>query len=366
MFLSSAIFLAIYVNTDRKERISRADAQLQRTLDNQQEIIESWAHDRMSQLENLSELDEVVAGDKDSIFKTFQRYISFSLELEALFYIDEAGDIVIDSTSDSIEPTYQLNVKDKPYFQYDQGGITVSEEMYIRLQDETNVILFTSPVYGEDDQFQGIVLGAVNLDTINNLLKRTNLGISGETYIVNTDTELLLEVGHEQFDDKRRTEIHTAVIDAILEQKEPPKTYTDTRGDEVLGHYNPLFDDLFYIIHEIKVEEILKTHDKMVKTILLLGASIILAALLLIWFVLRDIQRSIANFTEAISTIQKGNYNYKIDKKTYENSALEIKEGIDIFDSMTETIRSNRQELTRLTEVDALTEAYNRRTFVKD
>lgn len=364
LFLSSSAFLAIYVSSDRNERISRADAQLQRTLDNQQEIIESWADDRIEQISYLAGAEALKTVDEDVIYETFTNFTLFSLELEALFYVDENGDIVVDSTSDSIEPAYKLNLKDKPYFVAGEKGTNSMEDMYIRLRDETNVILFSSPVYDDDEQFKGIVLGAVNLNKINDLLKRTNLGITGETFIVNKDTELLLDVAHELEERKEVKEVHTAITDAIVHKESPPKTYKNTRGEEVLGHYKPLFDDLFYVIHEIKVDEVLKTHNKMIRTILMVGLVIIVVALLPVSLILKDIQKSIASFTNAIQKVREGNYEYKMDRTLYKSSSIEIQEAIDVFDSMTATIRDNKQELMRLSEVDPLTGVYNRRTFM--
>lgn len=366
LVLSSSVFLAIYISSDRSERISRADAQLQRTLDSQQEIIEVWANDRLHQINSLADSEALKTKNKDVIHEMFAGFTSFSLELEALFYVDEHGDIVIDSTSDSLEPSNKLNLKDRPYFTAAEDGTTSMEDMYIHLMDDVNVIFISSPVHDEAGEFKGIVLGATNLTKITELLKMTNLGLSGETFIVNKEAELLLDMAHEENERTEIKEIHTAVTDAIIQGKSPPRAYKNTRGQEVLGHYNPLFDNLFYVIHEIKIDEVLKTHEKMVRTIIIIGIAITFVGLVLVSLILKDIQNSIATFTTAIKTIREGDYEFKMDRKLYEKSSIEIQEAINIFDSMTETIRDNKQELTRLSEVDPLTNVYNRRSFMSD
>lgn len=361
IILSVTIFLTLFISVDRNERFELVNKRLGQSVVKQKNIVENWANDRINEVVHVAELEETKMQDYDTMSTTIQSYAEKLPHVIALVYLNEDGRVIIDSARDPVYIDSPVNLARKDYFTAAKAGESYVSDIAIVKQTDEPVILFSTPVETMDNTFGGVIFAAVSLTTVNDMLENTAFGATGDVRLVNPDGDSLPQLHEES--ESLSTSTSTDIVRNALEHKKQEEPYENADGDLVLGKYIPLFDDRFFLIHEMEVEEILQSHYQVTRTIVTVISLIVIIGVTLLFLIIRSVLHSLVYFTEAIQRVKDGNYEYTFDKNMYDKSPSEIQGMIDVFQEMTETIQENKQELLSLSETDALTGTYNRRTF---
>lgn len=359
--LSVTIFLTLFISVDRNERFALVNKRLGQSVVKQKNIVENWANDRINEVVHVAELEETRKQDYDTMSKSIQSYAENLPHVIALVYLDEDGRVIIDSARDPVYIDSPINLGEKDYFTAAKSGKSYVSDIAVVKQTDEPIILFSTPVETIDNTFGGVIFAAVSLTTVNDMLENTAFGATGDVRLVNPDGDSLPQPHEES--ESLSTNSSTDIMRNALEHKKQEEPYENADGELVLGQYIPLFDDRFFLIHEMEVEEILQSHYQVTRTIVTVISLIVIIGLTLLFLIIRSVLHSLVYFTEAIQRVKDGNYEYTFDKNMYDKSPSEIKGMIDVFQEMTETIQANKQELLSLSETDGLTGTYNRRTF---
>lgn len=360
IILSVTVFLMLYTAVDKKASIHLANKRLKQSVEKQKVIVEDWTNERFEEIGYIAEIEEIKEGIYDGMGKPIQFYANHLSDVNAFVVLDKNGHVVIDSTSDDPYANADIRLDDRVYFkEVKNKDLYISDIVMGR--SGLPVMIFSVPVVTNDNEFGGVVFASVSLSTIHTLLENTTIGITGNVLFLNPGGVSLPE--SEQLGNVLTTGNHTNIVQSATAGNIPQLIYENNNGKQVTGTYTSLFDQRFFLIHEMEKEEILQTHNEVIRTVIILIVFITMIGVILISIILWGILRSFTHFTEAIQGVKEGNYRYETDTILYKQSPSEVRSMMDIFSEMTRTIEEKNREMVQKLKTDALTGIFNRGAF---
>jgi len=123
----------------------------------------------------------------------FDRSATAGEYMGALLYVDERGDIAVDSTQ--IVPR-KINLVDRPWFTAQRAndgvGLYISAPYRSRLRQGQWSIAFSRRVDHPDGSFAGVVVGTLQLDYFRNVLDGLKLGPHGSIMLLQDDGTIIM------------------------------------------------------------------------------------------------------------------------------------------------------------------------------
>ena len=124
-------------------------------------------------------------------------------EFSRIVFVNKQGVTEINSSG-----APSIDISDRIYFQEAKKGNSYVTDVLVGRQSNQDVIIFSSPIFDDEQRFQGLILGSVRLDTINQVMKKFRFSETGQTYLVNREGMLLTQPrfpsGVERERDKRK------------------------------------------------------------------------------------------------------------------------------------------------------------------
>lgn len=155
--------------------------QLQQTTDLQYTFIEQWLEKRASNIRNLANLPLEKSTQKEKMIEAFHNFVRTHQEFHTVVFVNRQGIVEVDTLSTASIGT---SVADAIYFQEAKQGNEYITDVFKGNVSSQPVIIFSSPVHNNNNEFQGVVSGVVKLTNIEKLMDTINFGHKGETYLV--------------------------------------------------------------------------------------------------------------------------------------------------------------------------------------
>ena len=192
--------------------------------------------------------------------------------------------------------------------------------MLIGRQSNQDIIVFSSPVFDNEQKFQGLIFGAVRLDTINKVMEKFHFSETGQTYLVNregmllTETRFPGEVKEEETSTNFSVSINTEIFRQAIQDKSVTGSYQDYRGSTVFGDYRWVNDGKWLIIGEIEKDDVFAPFQQMLMMITGALILVLLIGLIITFGLSKRIDRIIHQVIEGAHQMEKSNYGYRIDR----------------------------------------------------
>ncbi len=218
------------------------------------EYIEEWFNQRMKEMKVIAEYP--AARDLDlqvlsPILAASERQLQ---HYENIIYVDADGQGLTASNKDF--DVTGFNVWDRDWFQQVlTGEDTFSEPLLSRVTGNL-VVTAAAPII-KNGVFQGTVRGAVQLDTLFELVANQEVGYGGQSYLVNKQGVPVTTV--QGLDDNAQNPLNTKAVEKILQQERGFSRYIGPGGNEVFGMYAYMPLAGLGLIIEVPVKEALST-----------------------------------------------------------------------------------------------------------
>ncbi len=115
--------------------------------------------------------------------------------LESMLVLDAAGNIVLDSESDTPRA---VNLADRPYFQVQRDhpdvGLYISDPFRSRLRDGAESIALTRRLSNPDGSFGGVALLSIRLEYFRSLFSNLQIGPNGAIALLKTNGTLAMRL----------------------------------------------------------------------------------------------------------------------------------------------------------------------------
>ena len=367
------ISLFIFIPTfyiEYRQTIKHQDEEMTNYLDAQAYFFDSWVTERAMDIHMIASLDIVKDYNyKESMiyFKEFKEHTEFT----DLIFVNKEGFVQFDTVNEGSKNGVGINVTDREYFQVakktKEPHIT---DILISKVTKLPMVAFASPILDEKQQFNGVIFGTIDLNTVDHLLHESRVGFLGRAYVVNQDGILLTEVNSRKQnvnDGKKDVLSENFMIDehalamAKDESTQSPASYIDAKGDWVLAKSQPINQGKWYIISEIKVWE---AYLPIIKKLTLLAICILLGSFFTIkimLYITRKIEEPVQQLLEGVGNVEQGHYDYKIDEEQIAPYAIEFQELCRSFNQMSAKVKADTILLKELSITCQLTKLFNRR-----
>ncbi|PRX29911.1 PAS domain S-box-containing protein [Orenia metallireducens] len=338
--VSSIVIVSLIEYKDRKEEVV---AQLEEVLGVQELFIDSWFQERKTDLKTIAKLKEVRTHNSKEIESILYFTLESKKEFSNLHYINNEG--VIEFTT--LEDAGGVNVSDRKYYQKAINGQSYISDVLVGRIAGNLYVFISNPVKDDQGQIQGVIMGAVQLQTIEKILNKYNLGETGETYLIHqqggliTLPRLINTLKKTEKIKRMDYRIDTKIVKAAKQGTKLIDSYQDYRGKAVFGTYRKINNDRWLIIGEIDASEALAS---LYQQILLISLAILVIVAVLIYITKRlieRIERPMEYLLEGTQMLEAGKYDYKIDFKAIPSAPVEFIQLCNTFNTMAEEINKN-------------------------
>ena len=235
----------------------------------------------------------------DELRRRFQLHTGQTKLFEEMLLLDLQGQAVV-STDVTQEGTMH---SDQTYFQEGLKGVYVQPMFYSPSLGRVSAVV-VRPVVDQQGQVLGVLASRASTARLNEILgKRTGLGETGKTYLVDLNHALLTE---SRFDEKGTT-VRTQGADAAIEDHTNGSgMYKDYRGEPVIGVYHWLPELQVALLAEQDQAEALGGVNVMLGAtggVTLVSTALAVVASL---FITRSIATPLANLAKTATQIAAG------------------------------------------------------------
>ncbi|MCR4442922.1 MAG: diguanylate cyclase [Peptococcaceae bacterium] len=369
VLLSLVIFLYLSYSSIKEF----AFLNLQNSCEQQSMMINGWFRERAREIDRLSVLPALRRGDAEEIKETFAVYKQrVDAEFDSYYFAGKNGFIVTGAAGEDI----LLYVGDRGYFKAAVEGKSCTSEVLTSRIDGQPVVVVCSPVYSEDNEVSGAVLGTLSLSRVDDFVSSFHFGQTGETYLVNESglmltesrfTQTLTDNGLANGTTKYSLSARSRGVDRVINGENGTGEYLNYRQVPVLGAYRWLPERGWGLVVEIEKGEVVSGWLKKVLPFL----AVFLAAMTMsTYFLARrmagKIVAPLAAITRKVGVFSE-NYKsdvlswFSLDSLVYEEFALLS----EAFSSMGERIQQLMENLESEAQYDPLTRLPNRLYFFK-
>lgn len=368
VFLTSVLYVFLYINVDKNNRISNAKENLDYGLLNQQIILENWAVDRAEEVRLLASFPVTKNLQLDTMVQRFQYYHQYYDQLDAIVFIDKNGFVNIDTASSELIITdSDVSLKDRDYFIAAKQGEEYIYDVVVSKSSGDPTIIFSAPVLSTNNEFQGVIFSAVYLSKVNHMLSQSLQGESGEITLINEEGYIVSHLSnnsdHESEQEILATKLDTNILDEISTKDKGFFEYVNHQGREVFGTFISLYDGRYYLINEISKREVLQPHYQMITFMIIITIIIVIVGFVLMIPVSYQLLRPFFYLVKAINRMKAGKYNTQLNPDKFQTSPFELQQMMEGFNEMATSIQENKKLLERISNTDGLTGIANRRLF---
>ncbi|WP_219838048.1 PAS domain S-box protein [Paenibacillus sp. R14(2021)] len=325
----TAMFSYIELNHQEKN-IHR---QLAQTLVLQQQFIDKWMSDRMSDIRLLANLPETKHGQQAKLEQIIALAKRNHSEFRSVNVIGKNGFNEIG-----------ISIQDRPYFRAaQQGKESVSDVLFSRV-DGKRIIVFSTPIENEDHSFGGIVMGTVELTTIERFMQQFSYGEDGQTYLVSKDGQLITGAGSGT---AQPAKVKPWLLERAAAGSISTDAYVNYAGVTVYGGYRWANNGNWLLIGEAARQDVLASLYTELKYAGLFTLLSVLAAILLMLRISKRISHALHQLLTGVRMIKDGGYHYRIDQRTLMSSTLEFQQLCRLFNSMADTIMEHTEALSK-------------------
>ncbi len=287
----------------------------QTNLENQAGIFLAWLEEWEIILEQLSRQNVIREQGTASANYLLEARFQQSAYYDALFLIDEDGQLVAGATRDAEEvrtigreEAEEIPVINDAWFDKALSGETAFSEPYMSRLSGSEVVTQAVPVE-VNGEISGVVAGSVSMSEIHNQMDNLILGEDSEAYLVDgegipvTTADSVRGVGEP---------LETRAAEAINRQESGMDFYDNAAGEPVLGRYTHIPHLGWGLILETEEEAVLgPVHDIQytLAAILVVTVIIVMVAAL---FISRKITRPITEVATTADIIAGGDFTSEV------------------------------------------------------
>lgn len=374
IIISIFIFIPTFY-IEYRQTVEQQDEEMTNYLDAQAYFFDSWVTERSMDIHMIASLDVVKDYNYEESITYFKEFKE-NTEFTDLIFVNKEGIVQFDTVEEYGKNGIGVDVNDREYFQV--AKITKEPhitDILISKVTKQPIISFASPVFDEKQQFNGVVMGTINLNTIDELLHESRVGFLGRAYVVNQDGTLLTELNlpkQNGLDTEKRDVLSQkySIDERVLALAkdgvtQSPISYKNTNGDWVLAKSQLINQGKWFIFSEINIWE---AYIPFVKRFALLAVCILIGSFFTIKIMLtvtRKIEEPVQQLLEGVASVEQGHYDYKINEEQMVPYAKEFQELCSAFNQMSAKVKADTILLKELSITCQLTKLYNRRYLLE-
>lgn len=306
----------------------------------QQTAIDNWVAARASDIRNLANLESTKSLDHSSIQKNLTFFASHQQEFEAVSFSNKEGIVEISTMN-------QLSVyfSDRTFMIEAARGHEYISNVLMGKVSLQPTILFSAPIFNNNNQFEGVIYGTVSLRTIDHFMGQFRNGDSGESYLIDRNGYLITESRFAGDWDRLEFKLDSDILTRAMQGVQSAATYENYRGKQVFGTYQLVNNEKWIAINEIERNEVYLPFKNQ-----LIGMTAIICIVLSFSFIImmlisRHFEQPVQHVLRGVQQLKHGDYNYQIDYASMKYAPGELLQLCMAFNQMSHNIKDNELEL---------------------
>lgn len=328
LIIFNAIAVAIPFNFIGKKQLHQnAIEHLERMMNVQEEIINSWFNEKVAIINSISQLPSIKSNNFNELETTLNSFSDKLNDFAAIAYVNNHGLIEY-----GIEELVGINVSDRDYFQKAKKGESYVSDLIIEREKKQPIIIVSAPIYTDENDFKGAVLGIIPIERLNTFLSQYQ-NDERDTYIVNRLGMIITETKQGSIGEVISSELYQNAISGY----KTDDFYENPEGELVIGEYRFVRNDEWIVIGEVRKDIIYEPFENIVLAIAFILLIVFIVGFFLSFRISNRVEDPIQHVLEGTRKIGKGNWQYRIKKPPYEE-IIEFKELRENFNRMADLI----------------------------
>lgn len=369
IMLGLLIFIPVMA-IERIETTNEAKEQLDLVLQSKAFFFEKWLEERSRDIHAIANLDIVREYNIEEARQYFYYFRQEKQDFSGLIFVNKEGIVVFDTIEPGKKGGAGMDVTEREYFQVAKETKTpYITDVMISLVTKKPIVIFASPILDNQNEFNGVVFGTVNLETIDSILSELHNSFQGHSYVVKSDGTLLSEIKDALQLEEENVEKYTidSHILSLLQNNHHGKMerYRGVQGNYVLGSSVLVNNNNWYLVSEISVFDV---YSSFYKKILLFAVMTVIGMFIasrIMLYVAKKFEKPIQQLLEGVRHMESGDYDYRIEETNFKSTPKEFQELVKAFNQMSGKVSKNVDVLEELTTTCQLTQLHNRRYLME-
>ncbi|WP_371362286.1 Sensor histidine kinase RcsC [Sporomusa rhizae] len=353
VLLPSISLMLIFTYYELENTKRENSNKLQMMIAMQHLTIDTWFDERASAIRDMATWPGIRSDIEDvtAVNKRISQFLMNQSEFFTVTLVNKDGITVADPLA-----APGIDVSDRLYYRAAKEGKEYISEVLIGRGAASNqpVLLFSVPVYSDECEFKGLVVGTVKLTTIDKFMRQFRFGQTVETYLLNQDGFMITE---SRFRDELKKDgviedtarlhlqMNTEAYRMASKGLSGHASYVNYRGNKVIGAYSWMECRNWIIVGEVHESEVLEPFYRQISIMLLCFLLVVLISLPLSMILANRLEVPIRRLIDGASAMQGGDYSYRIDRQLIDLSVEEIKHLCNVFNYMAENISNKTENL---------------------
>lgn len=312
----------------RGQLYENAVIELDKTMDSYQILIESWISEKLLDIEAISQLPPIRSHDSDEIKAAIDIIGKNNDDFAEITFVNKNGVYEVPTIPELVG----VSIKDRIYYKKAKEGETFVTDILIERRTDRPIIKVSAPVYDDEWEFNGLILGSIAIQTINDIMSGYQ-DMDREIFLVNRNGMLITNSRQGKMEEY----IDTAIIKQAIAGNEVGDFYSNLDGEEVLGDYRWIHDNQWLLIGEIKKSVVFESFYRIGMAYFIILLFIIIVGYMLMIKISDRVEQPIKNVLEGTRRIGEGEWGFRLNSYS-EREAEEFKELKANFNHMADLI----------------------------
>jgi diguanylate cyclase (GGDEF)-like protein len=235
------------------------------------------------------------------------------------------------------------------------------------------VMLLAVPIKAQDDRFLGVLAVKLNFHAVKEILSRSPLGKTGESYLIARNGTLIAGSRLNASDNLKVK--HPFMAAHPPESEEDLLEYSDYHGKEVIGVFHRMLELEWGVVAQIGKDEIYAEIMRIRILTLLICLGLLLAIGLAAYVLGLTIVRPLGRLTHGAAKVAAGDLEVKLPvvsggevgflTEAFNNMVARLRQGQEELATINGILTEKNKELQVLSITDSLTGLHNRKHFME-
>ncbi|MEN6414565.1 MAG: ATP-binding protein [Veillonellales bacterium] len=348
MVVPSLLILTAFSLGQVKAERSRIMVQMEQQLAMQQQILQALVNRHSAQIRSIAQSYDTRTYDAAAMKQNFRAALENEQQFHNICYVNRNGIVTVDTRYPS-----GLDIHDREFVKTAQMGSDHITDLTISRASDMPRMVFSSPVYNSAGEFNGVIVGTVDMGMLSSIVNQFPLHETCKSYLVHRLGSRLIktepsgkigESGQPEYFKISET-VHSVGIDNVLEGKSGVATYINDRGLKVIGAYRWLEDLNWGLVCEIEEQQALLPGIVGLLKMALCLSAVFLLALPLSLMMVKSINQPIASLLYASEQLKTRKYNYRISEREISAASLEFEQLFRTLNQAASALQNNQERL---------------------
>lgn len=330
---------------------------------NESNYIESEINSAKKHIKNIANNENLIKNIEAGTTHDYLKNSNLSEEFDFISIFDKNGTIIHSDQSTDEELETKQETNNFAFRNYVKMALNGQEGFDIAVGRDTNQlgIFISFPIYSKNKELIGGMVGKFNIQQIQSQVHQNFQNKFDEFYItdelgvivyskdeskylqtinkLNKQTEKKLKVDEKKYINLKSESLNDNVtLSKIIQYKEPVSNFIEVGDQNILNDIVKIEDYPIFLVTKKNPKDLQSEINKASLKIIVLFSLALISVILILFLIIKKTTKPLKNIIEAISEIKEGNYNFRLQKQSEDETSVLV----EVFNSMVDKMNQKR------------------------